>query len=325
MRRFHNNVRCFATVLAFSFFCATAMEAQTIAPSFSGDGTNSFDGWVNMNSGSFPGYGGFPGSSTWPAPAEANASGSGDAELVRVSGATGGGGPFFAGDSLYFGSFVQVANALGGTLRISDPTPVAGVKTIALQIKIGEAVGYSFHTPEGYPVLKINGQTNAYTPAYASLINRYQNGTYDSPETGEEPVYVKTIGYQWNVPSIGPVNSIQIEFSAVTHAQIYEIRLDQTDVVQSRSVFIPGFMQLAGIGTPQSDGTNTTVTHSFYGPPSSRIVVEYSESAGQSPWTASEPVETDAGNFNVTFSAGGDRRAAWSRNMFFRAKYPAEP
>ena len=325
MRCFRDNARRSATVLAFSIVCAAAVEAQTIAPGFSGGGASSFDGWVNMNSSSFPGYGGFPGSSTWPAPAASNASGSGDAELVRVGGATGGGGPFFAGDSLYFGSFVQVANALGGTLRVSDLTPVAGVKTIALQIKIGEAVGYSFQTPGGYPVLKRNGQTNAYTPAYASLINRYQSGTFDSPETGEEPIYVKTIGYQWNVESVGPVNSIQIEFSAVTHAQIYEIRLDQTDVVQSRAVFIPGFLQLIGIGTPQYDGTGTSVTHNFTGPPSSVLNVEYSDSAGQSPWTASEPVETGSGSFTVIFTAQGDRRAAWSRNMFFRAKYPADP
>ncbi len=290
------------------------LAAQTIPTIFNGSGTKSFDGWVNMiNSNlSFSG---------WPTtPAGSNASGSGDAQLVYVSGTA-----IFATESLYFLSYQQVPNALGGTLRVSDSTPVPGVKTITLQVEIGEAVGYGFQSPGGYPILKVNGQPATYAPVHARLLNRYQNGIFESPETGEEPVYVKTVGYQWNVENIGPVHSIQIEFSAVTHAQIYEIRLDQTDVLQNRAVFVPGFLALAGIGTPQYDGLSTYVTHSFAGPSSSILAVDYTESVEQSPWIASSPVETDSGSFNVTFTAPGDRRAAWSRNMFFRATHPTYP
>lgn len=299
-------------------------HAQTVPANFSGSGVTSFDGWVNMNSANFSDYGGFPGSSPWPAPVESNASGSGDAQLQRVAGAQGGGGPFFSSESLYFGSFVQVANALGGTLRVSEPTPVSGVKTVTLQVQIGEAIGYGFVQPSGAPLLKINGGTTTHAPAYSKVVNIYQNGVFDSPETGEEPVYVKTWAYQWNVGNLGNITSIQIDFSAVTHAQIYEVRLDQSDVAQSRSVFIPAFLTMTVMGIPQYDGTSTSVTHGFAGPPSSILTVEYSESVGQSPWVASAPVETGAGSFDVTFTTPGDRRAAWSRNMFFRARYPSD-
>jgi hypothetical protein len=299
------------------------LAAQTIPTIFNGSGTKSFDGWVNMNNSNSD-------FSNWPTtPAESNASNSGDAKLVRVSGSA-----IFASESLYFLSYQQVANALGGTLRVSDPTPVAGVKTITLQVEIGEAVGYGFQRPGGYPVLKINGQPATYAPAHAMLLNRYDNGEYESPETGWEPVYVKTLGYQWNVESLGPINSLQIDFSAVTHAQIYEVRLDQSDVAQSGAVFVPRFLALAGIGTPLYDGISTSVTHSFTGPPASTLIVEYSEYAGQSAvWTPSALVETGSGNFDVTIDdrfgiplfPPGDRRAAWSRSMFFRAKYPSVP
>jgi hypothetical protein len=310
----NRGARLIALCVVFAF-CHQA-RAQTVPVSFTGGGTTAFDGWVNMNNFN-------PDFDEWPtAPAESNAPGSGDAQLELVDGT---GTPFFATESLYFLSYQQVANALGGTLFISDPTPVAGVKSIALQVEIGEALGYGFQSPGGYPVLKVNGQPATYAPAYAVLLNRYQNGTYDSPETGEEPVYVKTLGYQWNLEGVGTVHSIEIEFSAVTHAQIYEIRLDQTDVPQSGAAFVPGFLALAGIGTPQYDGSSTSVTHSFVGPSSRTLTVEYSELVGQGPWTASTPVETGPGSFDVTFTAPGDHRTAWSRNMFFRARYPADP
>lgn len=211
-------------------------HAQLVPVNFNGGGLTSFDGWVNMNAATFTGYGGFPGSTPWRNPAGSNASGSGDADLVRVAGGQDG-GPVFLSESLYFGSYIQEANALGGTLRVSEPTPVSGVKTITLQVQIGEAIGYGFVHPNGAPLLKINGASTTYTPTYSKVVNMYQNGVYDSPETGEEPVYVKTWAYQWNVGNLGAISSIQIDFSAVTHAQIYAMRLDQTSVLQSNNVF----------------------------------------------------------------------------------------
>lgn len=212
-------------LLALSLLCHQA-TAQTVPVSFTGGGTNSFDGWVRMNN-SNPNFSGWP-----TTPAESNASGSGDAQLVRVSGSA-----IFATESLYFLSNQQVTNALGGTLRVSERSPVAGVKTITLQVQIGEALGYGFVQPSGVPVLKINDTASSLAPTYAKVVNSYQNGTYESPITGEEPVFVKTWAYQWNVGNLGTISSIQIDFSAVTHAQIYEMRLDQTSVLQTSNVF----------------------------------------------------------------------------------------
>ena len=299
-------------------------NAQSVNPSLAG--TTSYDGWNNLSRYTYTGFPGFPGTLTWPRAIDSAAPGSGDAEITRLAiGADGTGGAYPAEETLYFFSFQQVPNALGGTLRVADTTPLEGVKTVVLQIQIGEAEGYDFFSPGGAPVLKVNGETAGPVPLAPMLISRFQSGTFESPETGlDEPVFVKTWGFQWDVSSLGIINSLQIDFSAVTHAQIYEVRLDQSDVAQSRSVFTPAFLTLSVMGIPQYDGTSTSVTHGFAGPPSSILTVEYSESVGQSPWGASAPVETGAGSFDVTFTTPGDQRAAWSRSMFFRARYPSD-
>jgi hypothetical protein len=203
-------------------------------------GTTSYDGWEELLGAFYPGYGGFPGASEWPAPIVSNTDGSGDARLERLNGG-GGGGPFPAGESIYFGSFQQNQNELGGTLRIADDKPVPGVQTVVFQIQIGEAVGYDFHRPSGAPVLKINGQSTSLAPMKPERLDRYQNGSYFSPATQQsEPVYVNTWGFQWDVSALGPITSIQIDFSAVTHAQIYAMRLDQSSQAYSTSVFDGG-------------------------------------------------------------------------------------
>jgi uncharacterized membrane protein len=201
-------------------------------------GTSDSDGWNNMNTYGFPNYPVYPGSSAWPQPMGSNMAASGDAELQRMSGGTTTGGPFPAEEALYFGSFRQVPNDLGGSLRIEDRTPVSGVKSVVLQIQIGEAEGYDFLSPSGVPVLKINGQTLGRASMTPVRVNRYQNGVFESPQTGlDEPVYVNTWGFQWDVSTLGAISSIQIDFSAVTHAQIYAMRLDQSSAALTSSVF----------------------------------------------------------------------------------------
>jgi hypothetical protein len=319
--RFSNSM-ILAAVGALLWFVAPA-SAQIVPVSLAG--STSYDGWSDMTRSGFPGYPDYPGSVAWSQPMGSNI-GPGDAELQRLAGGTTTGGPFPAEESLYFGSFRQIPNDLGGTLRVADGTPVSGVKTVVLQIQIGEAEGYDFLSPGGAPVLKVNSETVGRASLPPVLISRFQSGTFESPETGlDEPVFVNTWGFQWDVSSLSPISSLGIDFSAVTHAQIYAVRLDQSDVAQSGAVFIPRFLAMAGMGTPFYDENSTSVTHSFTGPPASILTVEYSESAGQSAWTPSAPVETGSGSFHVTFTAPGDRRAAWSRNMFFRAKYPSDP
>jgi len=199
-----------------------------------GSGSSGTDGWVNVNSLNFSGYGGFPGSSAWPAPIGSNGIGSGDADLSRVAGSPSGGGPFLSSTSIYFGNFAQIPNALGGTLRVSDSTPLANLKTLVFQIQIGEATGYDLYSA---PALKINGGSSVVNPLFSGILNRFQSGTYPSPATGlDEPVYVNTRGYQWDVSSLGTVTSLAIDFSGVTHSQIYGLQLDQSSSVFSTAV-----------------------------------------------------------------------------------------
>ena len=215
-----------------------------------GVGSSGSDAWVNVNSANFSGYGGFPGSSAWPAPIGSNGLDSGDAVLNRVAGSPTGGGPFLSSSSIYFGNFSQIPNALGGTLRVTDSTPLADLKTLVFQIQIGEATGYDFTSPSGAPSLKINGGSSVVTPLFAGILSRYQSGTFFSPATElNEPVYVNTRGYQWDVSSLGAVTTFSIDFSGVTHSQIYGLQLDQSSSVFSSAV-IPepnvGGLVLAG-------------------------------------------------------------------------------
>ena len=216
---------------------AASAGAQIRVVNF-GSGNSSFDGWVNLNSANFPGYGGsFPGNSSWPGPIGSNASGSADSELIRVSGSPTGGGPFLSSASIYFGNFAQIQNALGGTLRVVDPTPLIDLKTLVFQIQIGEVLGFDFFSPSGGPSLKVNGGASAVNPLFSGVVDRFQNGTFPSPATGNnEPVYVNTWGYQWDVSSFGPVTSFSIDFSAVTHAQVYALQLDQNSSLFSVAV-----------------------------------------------------------------------------------------
>ena len=199
-----------------------------------GSGSSGSDAWVNVNSANFSGYGGFPGNSPWPAPIGSNGTGSGDADLSRVAGSPTGGGPFLSSSSIYFGNYAQIPNALGGTLRVSDSTPLANLKTLVFQIQIGEATGYDLYSA---PTLKINGGSSIVNLLFSGILNRYQSGTFFSPATElDEPVYVNTRGYQWDVSSLGPVTSFSIDFSGVTHSQIYGLQLDQSSSVFSTAV-----------------------------------------------------------------------------------------
>ena len=295
---------------------------------FSFPGNSSFDGWENMNSSTFIGFGGFPGGSAWPGPAGSNTAGSGDAGLYRLGGEVTTnsvkGGPFFATESLYFGSLSQVHNSVGGTLRVADDTPVAGLRTIVFQIQIGGADDYDFHLPSGVPSLKLNGSSEGMAPAATAVLNRYQNGTYFSPETEqEEPIFVNTWGFEWHLPE-EEVTSFAIDFSAVTHAQIYRMQLDQSSTVTS-AVFLPE-MAMGERGTPAFNGATTSVTNSFNATPGALLKVEYREDLSSGSWISAglHAVEND-GSLSVPVTAGGDRRAEWSRRMFFRAYHPASP
>ena len=234
-------------------------------------------------------------------------------------------GPYPAWESIYFPSLTLNENELGGTLAVGESTPLAGVRTIVLQVKIGEGLLHDFHTPDGYPVLKINQGGASIEPTFSKRLNQVPSGSYELSENEVYPIYINTWAFQWNLDQGVTVGSFQIEFSAVTHAQVYALQLDQTPVLQSQQVFannqLPPQIKLVSTGTPESSGLQTFVTHTFEGPENQTIDIEYSADLTSSNWQIKSGVATDNGTFTVTFNASGDQREIWRRRMFFRAKY----
>ena len=153
-------------------------------------------------------------------------------------------------------------------------------------------------------MLRVNGATTSLTPTYSKVINSYQDGYFESPETGDEPIFVKTWAYQWNVGNLGNITSIQMEFSAVTHAQIYAIRLDQTSVLQNNNVFetqaSAPVMSLSGTGLAFGNvvvGSNNTGTLTI-------------SNTGNAPLTINSityPSAAFTGSWSGTIAAGGSQ------------------
>jgi hypothetical protein len=221
--------------------------AQIVDVNFSGGGSTSYSAWSNLTASNYSGYGTFPGNSPWPAPILAT-DGSTSASLNRIAGSPTGGGPYLGNASIYFGNFAQIPNALGGTLQVSNNSPLSNLRTLVFQLQIGEATGFDFHQPTGFPLLSINGEAGQ-TALFTNLVTRFQNGTFPSPETGQdEPVWINTWAYQWNLTD-SPVSSYALNFSAVTHAQVYALRVDGTSVLQSAAVVPePGVVHLLALG-----------------------------------------------------------------------------
>jgi hypothetical protein len=235
-------------ILSLLLFSVSVTYSQIVDVNFPGGGTKSYSAWSNINSFNYTGYGSFPGNAPWPAPIRAT-QGSTNSTLNRMAGSPTGGGPFLASESIYFGNFAQVPNALGGTLRISNSSGITNLRTLLFQIQIGEATGYDFFSPTGFPKLTLNGIT--YNATFTNLVNRFQNGVFPSPETGkDEPVYINTWAYQYNLTNNGFAN-YHIDFSGVTHSQVYAMRWDGTSVLQGQVIPEPstlGLLTLAAAG-----------------------------------------------------------------------------
>lgn len=233
-----------ALALAPSLMAGQA-NADTINVSLSG--TTQYDAWLQadnaLTAGSNPGYPGFPGSAAWPAPIGSSAAGSGDAGLNKVSNGTGG-GPYPASASIYYGGFSGDINNNGGTLSVADTTPVAGLANIVFQLEIGEAWTYDLF--DGVlPVLSYTTGSGTYTIAGESaaqfgVIEKQFSGTVTMP-TGEEDVFVNTYLVQWDLSGLGEtVLGFEVHWTAVQHAQLYELRLDQSDTFETLGVsFVP--------------------------------------------------------------------------------------
>jgi len=173
-----------------------------------------------------------------------------DAGLVKLTNGSGG-GAFPSSSSLYFGGMSDARNNYNGTLAVIDTTPVSGLANVVFQIQIGEIWGYDFWDGDGdgasdLPLLSYNGGAQNLPATYAAITHQIQNDTYDTP-TGEEPVYINTHLLQWDLSSVAePITEFSISFSGVQHAQVYAMRLDQSDTFSV--VPEPAALGLCGIG-----------------------------------------------------------------------------
>ena len=243
-------------VVAASFLCAAAAASaqyvpgqQLVAVSLSGD--TSYDGWTSLTAVANPGFPGFPGSGAWPSTIGSSTAGSGNAVLAKLANGAGG-GPYPAGQGLYFGGFSSTPNENGGTLAVQDFTPVANLANVAFQIEIGEAWTHDFYN-NVLPTLSYTTGSGTFSGILATgwaLTGQYDNGTVTMP-TGEETVYINSYLLQWDLSGVGEsITSIAISFSGVQHGQVYALQLDQSDTYSTLAA-VPepsAFAALAGLG-----------------------------------------------------------------------------
>lgn len=305
------------TILLLCSIFANFCYSQTIPVNFKGGGQTVFDGWFNINASNYSPmfYGFYPGSSMWTRAMMPNLTSSRGSTLTKIANGPNG-GAYPASESLYFGGFTTVPNTLGGTLRVNGNV-LTGVKTIVFQIEIGEVYGRDFHEPSGHPKLIVNGSTQI-QPSYITVVNRYEDPDGQGTNPVGEPVYITTYAYQWNLNQ--SVFAFAIDFSAVEHCQIYEMRLDQTTIFQSQNVFEPA-LKLLSVGSATFNGVETSATYEFYSDPNKIINMEYSNDLSTSLWTPmGQQNTTNDGIFQVVLKKTGNHVSSWNNRMFFRIR-----
>lgn len=187
--------------------------------------------WSDLSSvGSGPGFGGFPGTSPWPAPGIASQvnTNADAAYLTKVNGPAG--GPYPAGGSIYFGGFSAELNYNGGGIIATDSTPIADLSNIVYQVAIGEAWTYDFWNRAAPTLTLTFGDSTTTTLAadFSETLAKVDNGTVTMP-TGEENIYINLYAYQWDLASYDDIASYSLSFNGVQHAQLYDLRLTQSD------------------------------------------------------------------------------------------------
>lgn len=238
-------------------------------------GTDYYDMWLNLASGanstrtytnpSFPtfpfpysipgnpGGGIFPGTTMWaPINAQLWSDGHDRGQLIKIANGAGG-GPFPSGSTIYYGGASPTANTEGGTLSAKGYA-VDGIKTVAFQISIGEAYGYTLWDANSSGTVELNEMpyltvydkngavlsTLASQAGYADIIKKAYNGSLEMPPGSglDEDVYINTYGLQWDLSSVvGDIGSFAVTWTAVQHAQLWSLRLDQSNLAHSDYVF----------------------------------------------------------------------------------------
>jgi len=208
---------------------AAAPKSITLA------GNSAYDAWGSLNSTTIPQSGSFPGFTMWdPVNSQTHSDADGFAQLKKIANGVGG-GAFASSTSLYFGG-TNGGNTYDGTLAVADATPVSGLESIVLQLQFGAASGYDFYDAgtagydlSDFPLLYINGSSVAIQAGYVNKVIQAYTGTSGMSGT-PEPVYVNLWAFQWDLSGVTePIESFEIQFTGVEHAQLYGIRLDQSD------------------------------------------------------------------------------------------------
>jgi autotransporter-associated beta strand protein len=237
------------------------------------NGAQSYDLWLNLASGanmsrtapfimggvnygdlpySIPGNAGggmFPGMTMWDPYKSQFWTSATRGDLIKTANGTGG-GPYPAGSSIYYGGASPVANTNGGSLAVKGHA-VPAVKTVTFQISIGEAYGYSLWDadsdglgPEDMPKLKLYDEEGEHlgtiSAAHAEVVKKAYSGSMEMPPGSglDEDIYINTFGLQWNLGGIeDAIGSFQVDWTGVQHAQLWSLRLDQTDTAYNSFVF----------------------------------------------------------------------------------------
>lgn len=212
---------------------------------FQSRGNHSYDVWNDLSKSANP-NGGSLGDSTymWPAyNAQISSEPVGErAQLVKLSNAPDGiGGPYFASSSIYFwGGTSSGSSPQSGTLAVRDSNPLAGLKTLTLQLEIGEADGEDLYGLPSLLVTLADSTTVAINMTYAGIIDQVSNGTFEPPNSGLPPqdLYINLWGFQWDLSVYTNISQISVSFTGMKHSQLMGIQLDQSDYnFGSESIF----------------------------------------------------------------------------------------
>lgn len=222
-------------------FLASAATASAALTSVALPGTTSSEAWTTFNPTTIPGYPGYPGTAAWPAPI---ASQTGDivapdtrATLNKTGNGPEGaiyGGPYIGAGYVYHGGRSTEANVLGGSLRISDASPLIGVRTVVFQIEVNNPFGHSFYN-DVFPVLSFTaegGLTSGVTASYVAMVDSEPGEPFMGNVVSRD-----TWALQWDLPE--GVTEFSIDWSSVQHAQIFALQLDQGTGVAQGSVLPP--------------------------------------------------------------------------------------
>lgn len=189
-------------------------------------------------------YGSFGSTALWANPIESNAAGGFDAQFNKTAGYG-----YATGYSIYPGAGVDGVNLYGGSFSVKEPDAITNVKNVVFQLDILEAHGYDFHD-HALPALSYNGGTQGLASNESAILSQVYSGTFPNPQTGaNEPLYLNTWLLQWDLSGVsGPINSFEIDWSTVMHAQMYNARLDQSDVYAPAPVPEPAMLGLLSLG-----------------------------------------------------------------------------